>query len=244
MILLLSHSLGIVTRTEQDLIALSAILHCRPFLSLIISFLVQLQHLLLPSLIVTSSQVKVGTPLPLLSCCISGHCFAMVFVHLVRPTSWKHWPIRLNSVGPPSFWVSKSWVKNFDLKLGSVNARKYSASNQAWSGATWPVISLAPFLKEILIRSGCFKPSSIRLSGMPLASKDIQQVYQLNWGVFCALIRSDIVTILACLDLSHTWILVAYLLDRAGISPQQRTDMPAKGYYNSDGRSSNERIGR
>ncbi len=41
-------------------------------LKLIISFLVQLQHLLLPSLIVTSSQVRVGAPLPLLSCCISG----------------------------------------------------------------------------------------------------------------------------------------------------------------------------
>jgi hypothetical protein len=41
-------------------------------LKLIISFLVQLQHLLLPSLVVTSSQVRVGTPLPLLLCCISG----------------------------------------------------------------------------------------------------------------------------------------------------------------------------
>jgi hypothetical protein len=41
-------------------------------LKLIISFLVQLQHLPLPSLIITSSQVRVGTPLPLLSCCISG----------------------------------------------------------------------------------------------------------------------------------------------------------------------------
>jgi hypothetical protein len=41
-------------------------------LKLIISFLVQLQHLSLPSLIVTSSQVRVGMPLPLLSCCISG----------------------------------------------------------------------------------------------------------------------------------------------------------------------------
>ncbi len=39
---------------------------------LIISFLVQLQHLLIPSLLVTSSQVRVGTPLPLLTCCISG----------------------------------------------------------------------------------------------------------------------------------------------------------------------------
>ena len=42
------------------------------FLSLIISFSEQLQHNLLPSLLVTSSQVRVGTPLPLLSCCISG----------------------------------------------------------------------------------------------------------------------------------------------------------------------------
>ncbi len=41
-------------------------------LKLIITFLVQLQHLLLPSLIVTSSQVRVGTPLPRQSCCISG----------------------------------------------------------------------------------------------------------------------------------------------------------------------------
>ncbi len=41
-------------------------------LKLMISFLVQLQHLLLHSLIVTSSQVRVGMPLHLLSCCISG----------------------------------------------------------------------------------------------------------------------------------------------------------------------------
>ncbi len=41
-------------------------------LKLIISKLVQLQHLLLPSLIVASYQVKAGMPLPLWSCCISG----------------------------------------------------------------------------------------------------------------------------------------------------------------------------
>ncbi len=41
-------------------------------LKLIMSFLVQLQHLLLPSLIVTSSQVRVGMPLPLWLSCISG----------------------------------------------------------------------------------------------------------------------------------------------------------------------------
>jgi hypothetical protein len=41
-------------------------------LKLILSFLVQLQHLLFHSLIVTSSPVRVGMPLPLLLCCISG----------------------------------------------------------------------------------------------------------------------------------------------------------------------------
>jgi hypothetical protein len=38
----------------------------------IISTLVQLQHLLFHSLIVTSSPVRVGTPLPLQLCCIFG----------------------------------------------------------------------------------------------------------------------------------------------------------------------------
>ncbi len=38
----------------------------------LVSFLEQLQHNLLPSLLVTSSQVRVGMPLPLLLCCISS----------------------------------------------------------------------------------------------------------------------------------------------------------------------------
>ncbi len=71
-----------------------------------------------------------------------GHCFTMTLVHSVRPTPWKHWPIRLNSNRPSSFCASESWVEIFDLKLGSVYARKYSMPNQAWSGATWLVISL------------------------------------------------------------------------------------------------------
>ncbi len=54
------------------------LLACRPkitftfSLKLIISILVQVHHLLLPSLIVTSSQVRVSMSLPLWSCCISG----------------------------------------------------------------------------------------------------------------------------------------------------------------------------
>ncbi len=97
---------------------------------------------------------------------------------------------QFNSIGPSSFWASKSGVKIFNLKSGTVNMRKYLAPNCPWSGVMCPVISLAPFLKEILIRSGCFKPSLIRLSGVSLAPKDLQQVYQLNWGVFCAFVLS------------------------------------------------------
>jgi hypothetical protein len=82
---------------------------------------------------------------------------------------------------------------------------------------------LAPFSKKILIQSGCFEPFLIRLSVVPLAPKDVQQVYQLHWGVFCDLMKSDIVTILACLGLDHVWVLIACLLDRTGISTQQRT---------------------
>ncbi len=41
-------------------------------LEIIITFLVQPQHLLLPSLIITFFQVRVGTPLSLLLCCISS----------------------------------------------------------------------------------------------------------------------------------------------------------------------------
>ncbi len=167
---------------------------------------------------------------------LSGHYFAMSLVHLVRPVSWKHWPMMLNSNGLLPFCSTESWVKIFDLKSGSVYARKYSALNQAWLGATWPVISLAPFLKVILIQLGCFRPSLIRLSGVSSAPKDVQQVYQLKWGIFCALIRSDIVTIFTCLDLDHAWVLIAYLLDHAGISTS------VNDYYNSDVRSSRREV--
>ncbi len=61
-----------------------------------------------------------------------------------------------------------------------VNARVYPVGVTA---ATWSR-TLAPFLEEILIRLGCFKPSPIRLSEVPSTPKDVQQVYQLNWGKF------------------------------------------------------------
>ncbi len=99
--------------------------------------------------------------------------------------------------------MSESQVKIFDLKLGSMNVRKYSGQNCDWSGKACPVISLAHFSKEILIQSGCFKSSLIKLSDVPSAPKEVQRVYQLNSGVCFALIRSDIVMILASLGLYH-----------------------------------------
>ncbi len=41
--------------------------------------------------------------------------------------------------------------KKIDLKLGSVNARKHSGPNHALLAMTGLVISLVPFLREILI---------------------------------------------------------------------------------------------
>ncbi len=71
-------------------------------LKLIISILVQLQHLLLPSLIVTSSQVRVGTSLPLWSCCISGLgpeglCYGtVVWFQYGLQVIYLGWPLRLH----------------------------------------------------------------------------------------------------------------------------------------------------
>ncbi len=76
------------------------------FLSLIISFLVQLQHLLLPSLIVTSSQVRVGMPLPLLLCCISGlgpeGLLHNLMIPYGLPVTYLGWPLHLHRGKSPS----------------------------------------------------------------------------------------------------------------------------------------------
>ncbi len=124
---------------------------------------------------------------------------------LVETNVLKHWPIRLNSVGPSSFLASESWVRIFDLKSGRVNTRKYLGPTCAWSGMTCPVISFDPFSKEILIWSGCFEPSLIELSGMPLALRGDQQVHQLlNWGVTWALRISNTVWLKGWL---YVWVL-------------------------------------
>ncbi len=131
------------------------------------------------------------------------HCFTTTLLHLVRPTSWKHWPMRLNTVGP-----------------SSVSRMKYLGSNRAWLGTTCLVISrrpcsvltiwhfkrlyvyslvsldcIDPSSKETLIQWGCSKSSLINLSGMPSAPREVLWVYQANWGVAWAFIRFDIVKI-------------------------------------------------
>jgi hypothetical protein len=64
-----------------------------------------------------------------------------------------------------------------------MNAGKYLGPNHAWSSTICPVMSFDPFLKEILIQAGCFRPSLINLSDLPLAPREVQHVYQFNWGV-------------------------------------------------------------
>ncbi len=170
--------------------------------------------------------------------CVSlGHCLATMLVHSVRPKSWKHWPIRLNSVWPSCLLASESQVKIFNLKSGIMNARKYLGPNRAWLGTTCPVISFVPFSKAILVESGCFMPSLIYLSDTPLAPKEVQQLYQLNWGVCLALMRSDIIRFLVVF-MCGSWL---RLLDRAELSDLSKgLDMPAKGYYNIDLHTSRE----
>ncbi len=151
-------------------------------------------------------------------------------VHLVRPTSWKHQPIILNSNGPLSFCSCKGQVKVFDLKSGSVYARKYSAPNLAWLDAALTCNLLNSFLEGNLDTIGLFQAFFDQI--VPLAPKDFQRVYQLNWGVFCTLIRSDIVMFFTCFALNYVWVLIAYLLDCAGIWTSANDD------YYSDERSS------
>jgi hypothetical protein len=73
-------------------------------LKLIIPFLVQLQHLRLPSLIDTSSQVRVDTPLPLWSCCISGlgpeGLLHNRTIPVWSPGNLLRWPLRLGETLP------------------------------------------------------------------------------------------------------------------------------------------------
>ncbi len=147
------------------------------------------------------------------------------WIHVIRWTHVVKWI-------PLSFCKSNSWVKIFDLKSGSVYARKYSAPNQARSDVTWPVISLVPFSKETLIQLNYFRPSLINLSGMPSAPNDVHQVYQLNWGVFCTLTRSDIITICSFLSCKMRWS------DHVSTTSSCWKSIAVNDYYNSEVRSS------
>ncbi len=81
-------------------------------------------------------------------CVLPVHCLPTTLVPSMRPTSWKHWPIRLNSVELSSFLASESWVRIFNLKSGSTNMRKYWDTNCIWSGTMHPVISFDPFQRN------------------------------------------------------------------------------------------------
>ncbi len=73
-------------------------------LKLIIFFLEQLQHLLLPSLIVTSSQVRVGMPFPL-QCAVTLAWGQKAYFTIVRfryglPVTYLGWPLHLGETLP------------------------------------------------------------------------------------------------------------------------------------------------
>ncbi len=123
-------------------------------------------------------------------CVLLGHHLPTMLVHSVRPMSWKHWPTRLNSVLPSSFFALEYRVRIYSLKSRSVNARKYSGPTCAWSGMMCPVCSFCPFSKETLIWLDCFKPFLISLSGMPLVPREVQWVYHFQLG--CPLCLEDI----------------------------------------------------
>ncbi len=114
------------------------------FLSLIIFFLVHLKHLPLPSLIVTSSQVRVGMPLPLLLCSISG----------MGPEGLRHNPMLpvvspSTSQGDPCIFLGETLpTRTFHAKLNGQSAvstrrpttlqhllEKQVTSSRTWCGA-------------------------------------------------------------------------------------------------------------
>ncbi len=64
--------------------------------------------------------------------------------------------------------------QNLLLEIGESEREKVLRSKRAWKGAMCPVISLVPFSKLNLLQLGCFMPSLINLSGMPLAPKEVQ----------------------------------------------------------------------
>ncbi len=58
---------------------------------------------------------------------------------------------------------------------------------------------------------------------MPSAPNNVHQVYQLNWGVFCTLTRSDIVTICTFCLVKHVDLIAYLLLACVGNQSQQTT---------------------
>jgi hypothetical protein len=101
-------------------------------LKLIISFLIQLQHLLLSSLLVTSSQVRVGMPLPVWSCCISGlgpegllHILPQAVVE--ASDTFTSWHQTGHKGGLPGFicFESTSGILSMTLSLHSINGLYY-----------------------------------------------------------------------------------------------------------------------
>ncbi len=142
---------------------------------------------------------------------LTGHHLATTLVHSVRPTPWKDWPIRLNSVELSSFLDSEDQVKIFNLKSRSVNARKYLGPNCAWLGVMCPLISFVPFLDTSRLFHAFFN----KLVRHAISTKRSPASVPIELG--CLLSLDEI---LHCQNLGclHAWVLIASLLDHAGLS--------------------------
>ncbi len=154
-----------------------------------------------------------------------GHCLATTLVHSVRLTSWKHWPIRLNSVGPSSFLASESLVKIFNLRSRSINVRKHSGQKSCLVGRDVSCNILCSFLKSDFDMMRLFHAFFDPFVWQAICTQRSLANVPVKLGCLLSLNEIQHHQDLGCL---HVWVFIALLLDRAGLSTS------AKSYYNSD----------
>jgi hypothetical protein len=116
---------------------------------IIFLFGTQLQHLLLPSLIVTSSQVRVSMPLPLLSCCISG----------LGPEGLRH-NRTIPVVSPSTTWGDPCIFLGETLPPRTFHAK---LNGRSAVSTRWPTTTLQHPLEKQVTSSGTYKNQNLFL---------------------------------------------------------------------------------
>ncbi len=139
----------------------------------------------------------------------------------------------------PYFWWGKTVINHRPSEYSNVESKSLTWNQ---GGVCKEVLSaksslvkcnvacnlLGSFLEGNLDTIGLFQTLFNQIVWCAIGTQRHPKSNRLNWSVFCTLIRSDIVRIFTCLDLDHMWVLIAYLLDCAGILTS------ANKYYNSD----------